>query len=298
MNILSTIGNTPLIELDRLETSAVLLAKVELFNPGGSIKDRVALSMIEEAEKEGRLHEGSVIIEPTSGNTGIGLALVASIKGYRTIIVMPSSMSEERRQTIRAYGAELELTPAETGMAGSIEKANELAASIPGSFIPSQFDNPANVLAHYRTTGPEIWEQSGHKVDVLVSGVGTGGTLTGAGRYLRSCNPGLKIIAVEPAASAVLSGMSKGKHNLQGIGAGFIPAILDLSLIDDIVKVKEEDAYETGRLLCQRQGIFAGISSGAAVWAALSISKAYEGKRIAVILPDSGSRYLSTPLFK
>lgn len=297
------IGSTPLVQLSRIRSnlgfSARILAKTELFNPGGSAKDRIALRMIDEAEKSGKLHAGSVIIEPTSGNTGIGLALVAAIRGYRTIIVMPDNMSEERRKTIAAFGAELVLTPASAGMTGSIRKAEELAATIKGSFIPSQFENPANPLAHFTTTGPEIWNDTDGQVDVFVAGVGTGGTITGIGRYLKQQNPRIHIVAVEPATSAVLSGQPAGRHGLQGIGAGFVPSILDTSVYDEIIPVTDEDAYDTGRLLARQEGLFVGITSGAAAWAAIQLARRPEFalSMIVVLLPDSGSRYLTTPLF-
>ncbi len=297
------IGNTPLLELTRLEKEYALkgrlLAKLECNNPGGSVKDRVAVAMLNDAEKKGLISPDSVIIEPTSGNTGIGLAAVASARGYRSIIVMPGSMSKERRQLMAAYGAEVVLSPAEEGMAGAIALANKLAQDHPGSFIPSQFDNPANPQAHYNTTGPEIWEDTDGKVDVFVAGAGTGGTVTGVGRFLKGKNPAVKIVAAEPASSAVLSGKQPGKHGIQGIGAGFIPSILDLSVIDQIIPVTDEDAYATARELGKKEGILAGISSGAALFAAITLAKeeAYADKTIVVLLPDSGERYLSTGLF-
>lgn len=298
------IGGTPLLELVRIERrdglKARLLAKLESFNPGGSVKDRAALGMINDAERRGLLSPGSTIIEPTSGNTGIGLALAASLRGYRTVIVMPETMSAERRRLLAAFGAQIVLTDGARGMAGAIEKAAELAAKTPGSFMPGQFENPANPGSHYLTTGPEIWEDADGRVDLLVAGVGTGGTLTGAGRYLKEKDPRIKIIAVEPASSPVLSGGEAGPHGLQGIGAGFIPKALDAQLIDAVVRVRDEDAYAMGRRLAREEGVFAGITSGAAVFAAVEISKLPEnaGKTAVVILPDDGGRYLSTPLFE
>ncbi|MBQ4341356.1 MAG: cysteine synthase A [Clostridia bacterium] len=298
------IGGTPLLELVRIERrdglKARLLAKLESFNPGGSVKDRAALGMINDAERRGLLSPGSTIIEPTSGNTGIGLALAASLRGYRTVIVMPETMSAERRRLLAAFGAQIVLTDGARGMAGAIEKAAELAAKTPGSFMPGQFENPANPESHYLTTGPEIWEDTDGRVDLLVAGVGTGGTLTGAGRYLKEKDPRIKIIAVEPASSPVLSGGEAGPHGLQGIGAGFVPKALDAQLIDAVVRVRDEDAYAMGRRLAREEGVFAGITSGAAVFAAAEISKLPEnaGKTAVVILPDDGGRYLSTPLFE
>lgn len=298
------IGRTPLVRLSRIESAmnlhARLMAKVELFNPGGSVKDRVALNIIREAEKSGRLAPGGVIIEPTSGNTGIGLALIAAIRGYRAIMVMPDNMSEERRVAMKAYGAELVLTPAQSGMPGAIAKAQELAASIPGSIIAGQFANPANPQTHFAATGPEIWNDTDGEVDFFIAGVGTGGTITGAGRYLKSKNPNIRIVAVEPSGSAVLSGKPAGKHGLQGIGAGFIPQTLDTSVYDSVMTVTEEQAYETGRLLCSKEGILCGITSGAAAWAAIKLASkpANKGKSIVCLLPDSGMRYLSTPMFR
>ena len=298
------IGGTPLLELVRIERrdglKARLLAKLESFNPGGSVKDRAALGMINDAERRGLLSPGSTIIEPTSGNTGIGLALAASLRGYRTVIVMPETMSAERRRLLAAFGAQIVLTDGARGMAGAIEKAAELAAKTPGSFMPGQFENPANPGSHYLTTGPEIWEDTDGRVDLLVAGVGTGGTLTGAGRYLKEKDPRIKIIAVEPASSPVLSGGEAGPHGLQGIGAGFVPKALDAQLIDAVVRVRDEDAYAMGRRLAREEGVFAGITSGAAVFAAAEISKLPEnaGKTAVVILPDDGGRYLSTPLFE
>ncbi|MBR6429320.1 MAG: cysteine synthase A [Clostridia bacterium] len=298
------IGGTPLLELVRIERrdglKARLLAKLESFNPGGSVKDRAALGMINDAERRGLLSPGSTIIEPTSGNTGIGLALAASLRGYRTVIVMPETMSAERRRLLAAFGAQIVLTDGARGMAGAIERAAELAAKTPGSFMPGQFENPANPGSHYLTTGPEIWEDTDGRVDLLVAGVGTGGTLTGTGRYLKEKDPRIKIIAVEPASSPVLSGGEAGPHGLQGIGAGFVPKALDAQLIDAVVRVRDEDAYAMGRRLAREEGVFAGITSGAAVHAAAEISKLPEntGKTAVVILPDDGGRYLSTPLFE
>lgn len=297
------IGRTPLLELRGIEAQyslkARLLAKLESFNPAGSVKDRVALAMIEDAEKTGRLKEGSVIIEPTSGNTGIGLAAVAAARGYRVIIVMPDSMSVERRLLMTAYGAELVLTDGSKGMAGAIARADELAASIPGSMIAGQFSNPANPAAHFYGTGPEIYADTDGAVDVFVAGVGTGGTVTGVGRYLKERKPSVKVVAVEPATSAVLSGGKAGAHGLQGIGAGFVPEVLDMGIYDEVIAVTDEDAYAAGRLLGKREGILAGISSGAALWAAIEVAKRKEsaGKTVVVLLPDTGDRYLSTPMF-
>ena len=297
------IGNTPLLRLTNIEEKeglcAKLLAKLECFNPGGSTKDRAALAMIEDAEERGVLKPGSVIIEPTSGNTGIGLALVAALRGYRAIIVMPDTMSVERRLSMAAYGAEVVLSDGSLGMTGAIAKAEEMAKDIPGSFIPGQFVNPANARAHYETTGPEIWRDTDGEVDLFVSGVGTGGTITGTGRYLKEQKPTVQVIAVEPAASAVLSGEPAGKHGLQGIGAGFIPEVLDTEIYDDIVTVTEEEAYEAGRRMCREEGILVGISSGAALHAAIEEARKEEnaGKTIVVLLPDTGSRYFSTEMF-
>ena len=297
------IGNTPLLRLTNIEEKeglcAKLLAKLECFNPGGSTKDRAALAMIEDAEARGVLKPGSVIIEPTSGNTGIGLALVAALRGYRAIIVMPDTMSVERRLSMAAYGAEVVLSDGSLGMTGAIAKAEELAKDIPGSFIPGQFVNPANAKAHYETTGPEIWRDTDGEVDLFVSGVGTGGTITGTGRYLKEQKPTVQVIAVEPAASAVLSGEPAGKHGLQGIGAGFIPEVLDTEIYDDIVTVTDEEAYEAGRRMCREEGILVGISSGAALHAAIEEARKEEnaGKTIVVLLPDTGSRYFSTEMF-
>lgn len=297
------IGKTPLLELTniekKLDLKGKILAKLEYFNPAGSVKDRVGLEMINDAEKSGKLTPDSVIIEPTSGNTGIGLAAVAAARGYRIIIVMPENMSLERRQLMKAYGAELVLTEGSKGMTGAIAKAEELAKEIPNSFIPSQFTNPANPKAHFETTGPEIWEDTDGNVDIFVAGVGTGGTITGVGEYLKSKNPNIKIIAVEPADSAVLSSGIAGAHGIQGIGAGFIPEALNTEIYDEIIPVSNEDSYETGRLVVRSEGVLVGISSGAAVWAAIELAKHPEnvGKNIVVLLPDTGDRYLSTPLF-
>ena len=297
------IGHTPLLELTHIEKEyglkAKLVAKVESFNPAGSVKDRVALAMIDDAEASGKLTPGSVIIEPTSGNTGIGLASVAAARGYRTIIVMPDTMSVERRQLMKAYGAELVLSEGSKGMKGAIERANELAAEIPNSFIPGQFVNPANPKAHFTTTGPEIWEDTDGAVDFFVAGVGTGGTVTGVGEYLKSQSSAVKVVAVEPAGSPVLSTGKAGPHKIQGIGAGFVPAVLNTKVYDEIIPVTNEDAFATGKLLGRREGILAGISSGAALYAAIEIAKrpGSEGKTVVVLLPDTGDRYLSTPLF-
>ena len=297
------IGHTPLLELTHLEQKyglkARLLAKMEYFNPAGSVKDRVALAMIEDAEQKGVLTPQSVIIEPTSGNTGIGLASVAAARGYRIIIVMPDSMSMERRQLMKAYGAELVLTPGSPGMKGAIAKADELAKEIPHSFIPGQFVNEANPRAHYATTGPEIWEDTDGVVDAFVAGVGTGGTITGVGRYLKEKNPAVRIVAVEPKTSAVLSTGVAGSHKIQGIGAGFVPAVLDTKVYDEIIPVADEDAFAAGRLIGQSEGVLVGISSGAAVHAALQLARRpeFEGKTIVVLLPDTGDRYLSSPMF-
>ena len=298
------IGGTPLLELTNLEKKlglkAKVLAKLEYLNPAGSAKDRIARAMIDAAEREGKLVPGSVIIEPTSGNTGIGLASVAAARGYRVIIVMPETMSMERRLLMKAFGAELVLTPGAKGMTGSIEKAEELAASTPNSFIPGQFVNPVNARAHYESTGPEIWDDTDGTVDVFVAGVGTGGTITGVGRYLKEQKAGVKVIAVEPATSAVLSGGKPGPHGLQGIGAGFIPAVLDTSVYDVVFPVENEQAYEAARLIGKNEGVLVGISSGAALYAALELAKRdeYAGKTIVALLPDTGDRYLSTPLFE
>ena len=297
------IGRTPLLELTHIEKkfglNARILAKLEYFNPGGSVKDRVALAMIDDAEAKGALKPGSVIIEPTSGNTGIGLASVAAARGYRIIIVMPETMSVERRQLMKAYGAELVLTEGAKGMKGAIAKAEELAKEIPGSFVPGQFVNPANPKAHFETTGPEIWADTDGQVDYFVAGVGTGGTVTGVGRYLKSQNAAVKVVAVEPKSSAVLSTGVAGAHKIQGIGAGFVPEVLDTAVYDEIIAVADEDAFRLGRELGRSEGVLAGISSGAALWAAIELAKRPEnaGKTIVALLPDTGDRYLSTPLF-
>ena len=298
------VGRTPIVELTHIEKSlglkAKLLAKVEYFNPAGSVKDRIAKAMIDDAEASGKLKEGSVIIEPTSGNTGIGLCSVAAARGYRIIIVMPETMSIERRKLMLGYGAELVLTEGAKGMKGAIAKANELAEQIPNSFIPGQFVNPANPKAHYETTAPEIYDDLDGKVDAFVAGVGTGGTITGVGRYLKEKNPSVKIVAVEPLTSAVLSTGVAGAHKIQGIGAGFVPDVLDTSVYDEIIAVANEDAFETGKLVGKKEGFLVGISSGAALYAAIEIAKRAEfaGKNIVVLLPDTGDRYLSTPLFE
>lgn len=297
------IGKTPLLELTHLEKDlglkARVIAKLEHFNPAGSVKDRIAKAMIDDAETSGKLKSGSVIIEPTSGNTGIGLASVAAARGYRVIIVMPETMSVERRQLMKAYGAELVLTEGAKGMKGAIAKAEELAAEIPNSFIPGQFTNPSNPEAHRRTTGPEIYEDTDGTVDLFVAGVGTGGTVTGVGEYLKEKKPGVRVVAVEPESSAVLSTGVAGGHKIQGIGAGFVPDVLNTSVYDEIITVSDEDAFATGKLIGKREGILVGISSGAAVWAAVQLEKRpeNEGKTIVVLLPDTGDRYLSTPLF-
>ena len=297
------IGHTPLLELTHTEAAdglvARVLAKLESLNPAGSAKDRVAAAMIDDAEARGLLKPGATIIEPTSGNTGIGLCAVAAVRGYHAIIVMPDTMSVERQLLMKAYGAEVVLSEGSLGMAGAIARAEALAAEIPDSFIPGQFENPANAKAHFETTGPEIYEDTDGAVDIFVAGVGTGGTITGAGRYLKSRKPGLRVVAVEPATSAVLSGKPAGKHGLQGIGAGFVPKVLDPSVYDEIITVTDQDAYDTGRVLARREGILAGISSGAAAWAAIQLAKHPDnaGKTIVALLPDTGDRYLSTPLF-
>lgn len=297
------IGRTPLLRLSAVEKEknlgAAVIAKLEFFNPAGSVKGRVAKNMIEQAEAEGKLKKGSVIIEPTSGNTGIGLASVAAARGYRVIITMPETMSEERRKLMLAYGAELVLTDGQKGMAGAIEKAQQLSKEIPGSIIAGQFTNPANPKAHYKTTGPEIWEDTDGKTDIFVAGAGTGGTITGAGKFLKEKNPEIKIVAVEPADSPVLSGGKAGAHKLQGIGAGFVPQVLDTAIYDEVIPVTTAEAYEAARLLAKKEGILAGISSGAALAAAIMIAARAEnkGKNIVVLLPDTGDRYLSTDLF-
>lgn len=298
------IGNTPLVELTNFEKNhnldATILGKVELFNPAGSVKDRIAKAMIDEAVKAGKVNDDTVLIEPTSGNTGIGLAAIAAARGNRLIITMPETMSIERRNLMKAYGAEVVLTDGSKGMKGAIAKAQELAGEISNSFIPSQFTNPANPAIHEATTGPEIWKDTEGKVDILVAGVGTGGTVTGTGRYLKSQNPDVKVVAVEPAGSPVLSEGHAGAHKIQGIGAGFIPDTLDMSVYDEVIAVADEDAFETGRELAAKEGLLVGISSGAAVWAAGQLAQRPEnkGKTIVVLLPDTGDRYLSTPLFQ
>ena len=296
-------GHTPLLELTHFEKKynlkAKLYAKVELFNPAGSVKDRAAKEMIDDAERRGVLKKDSVIIEPTSGNTGIGLAMIGTARGYRVIIVMPDTFSVERRKLMKAYGAELVLSDGKEGMPGAIRKAEELARDIPDSFIPGQFVNPANWMAHYKTTGPEIYEDTDGKVDIFAAGVGTGGTITGVGKYLKEKKPEVQIVAVEPDASAVLSGDRPGRHGLQGIGAGFVPDTLDTEIYDEIIAVENEDAFKTGRILAKKEGLLVGISSGAAVWAAAQLAKRPEnkGKIIVALLPDTGERYLSTPMF-
>ena len=297
------IGKTPLLELAHIEKAegleARILGKLEYFNPAGSVKDRIAKAMIDDAEASGKLKPGSVIIEPTSGNTGIGLASVAAARGYRIIIVMPETMSVERRQLMKAYGAELVLTEGAKGMKGAIAKADELAQEIPNSFVPGQFENPANPAAHVATTGPEIWDDTDGKVDIFVAGVGTGGTVTGVGSYLKSRNPNVKVVAVEPASSPVLSKGTSGAHKIQGIGAGFVPDVLDTEVYDEIIAVENDDAFAAGKRVGREEGVLVGISSGAAVWAAIQLAKRPEnkGKTIVALLPDTGDRYLSTPLF-
>lgn len=297
------IGNTPLVELTHIEEKegldASVVAKVEFFNPAGSVKDRIAKKMIEDAEKAGKIKPGATLIEPTSGNTGIGIASVAAAKGYKAIMTMPETMSVERRNLLKAYGAKVVLTDGKTGMKGAIAKAKELAATIPNSFIPSQFENPSNPQAHYESTGPEIWKDTEGKVDIFVAGVGTGGTVSGTGKYLKDKNPNVKVVAVEPATSPVLSEGHAGPHGIQGIGAGFVPNTLDTSVYDEVFTVTNEQAYETGRLIAHNEGMLVGISSGAATYAAIQIAKRPEnkGKTIVVLLPDTGERYLSTPMF-
>lgn len=303
-NITGLIGHTPLVEINRftekLGLKARILVKLELFNPAGSVKDRIALSMIEDAEKKGLLKPGSVIIEPTSGNTGIGLASIAASKGYRAVFTMPETMSAERRKLLQAYGAEIVLTEGAKGMKGAIAKAEELARQTPGSFIPGQFVNPANPEAHVRTTGPEIWDDTDGKVDIFVAGVGTGGTVTGTGRYLKSKNPAVRVVAVEPAASSVLTQGKAGPHAIQGIGAGFVPEVLDTKIYDEVIDVTNEDALATGREIARKEGFLVGISSGAALFAAVELARRPEnaGKLIVALLPDNGDRYLSTKLFE
>lgn len=297
------IGNTPLVELTHIEEKegldASVVAKVEFFNPAGSVKDRIAKKMIEDAEKKGLIKPGATLIEPTSGNTGIGIASVAAAKGYKAIMTMPETMSVERRNLLKAYGAKVVLTDGKAGMKGAIAKAKELAATIPNSFIPSQFENPSNPQAHYESTGPEIWKDTEGKVDIFVAGVGTGGTVSGTGKYLKDQNPNVKVVAVEPATSPVLSEGHAGPHGIQGIGAGFVPNTLDTSVYDEVFTVTNEQAYETGRLIAHNEGMLVGISSGAATYAAIQIAKCPEnkGKTIVVLLPDTGERYLSTPMF-
>jgi len=302
-SVLELVGRTPLVEVANIEKhlglKARVLAKLEYFNPAGSAKDRVAKAMIEDAEQRGILKEGSVIIEPTSGNTGIGLASIAASKGYRMILTMPDTMSAERRNILKAYGAEVVLTEGAKGMSGAIEKAEELAREIPGSFIPGQFVNPVNAAAHRASTGPEIWEDTDGAVDIFVAGVGTGGTLTGVGEYLKSKNPGIRVVAMEPAGSPVLSGGKSGPHKLQGIGAGFVPEVLNADIYDEVIRIEDDDAFVGGKLMAKKEGVLVGISSGAALMAAIQLARRpeNEGKTIVVLLPDSGDRYYSTPLF-
>lgn len=302
-SVTELVGHTPLLELRRMEkendAKARVVVKIELFNPAGSVKDRIAKGMIEAAEREGLLKEGSVIVEPTSGNTGIGLASIAAAKGYRIILTMPETMSVERRNILRAYGAELVLTEGAKGMKGAIAKAEELAAGIPDSFQPGQFINRVNPIVHRSTTGPEIWEDSDGKVDIFVAGVGTGGTVSGVGQFLKSMNPDLKVVAVEPDGSPVLSEGHAGPHRIQGIGAGFVPDVLDTGIYDEVIRVRDEDAFETGRAVARKEGVLVGISSGAAVWAALQLARRpeNEGKTIVALLADTGERYLSSPMF-
>ncbi|HHW06186.1 MAG TPA: cysteine synthase A [Clostridia bacterium] len=300
-HIAEAIGKTPLVRLNRINTTeAEILAKMEYFNPGGSVKDRIALNMIEAAEREGKINKDTVIVEPTSGNTGIGLALVAAAKGYRLVITMPETMSIERRNLLKAFGAEVVLTPGSEGMRGAIKKAEELLQEYDNAFMPQQFMNPANPEIHRLTTAEEIWEDTGGQVDIIVGGVGTGGTITGVGQVLKPRLPHLKIVAVEPKASPVLSGGEPGPHKIQGIGAGFVPQVFDREVVDEIIQVADQDAFETSRQLARLEGLLVGISSGAAAWAALEVAKREEnaGKRIVVVLPDTGERYLSTPLFQ
>jgi len=301
-NLDELLGNTPLLRLEKLEREldlkSEIYAKLESYNPAGSVKDRVAYEMIRDAEAQGLLKEGATIIEPTSGNTGIGLALIARVRGYKVILTMPDTMSVERRQLLSAYGAQLVLTDGKLGMNGAIAKARELKENIPGSFIPGQFENPANAMAHYKTTGPEIWRDMNGKLDFFVAGVGTGGTITGTAKYLKEQDSAIKAVAIEPYDSAVLSGDKPGPHGLQGIGAGFVPKVLDVSLIDEIVKVKTEEAYKAARLLAQYEGILVGISAGAALYATVKVAERVENARIVTLFPDGGDRYLSTPLFQ